>query len=72
MIDILNDIAKENEIRLFMAGDALIHERVYNDAQKPDGSYDFRPMLEYIKPLASSQKPNLPSLISSSGLSVWL
>ena len=54
MIDILNDIAKENEIRLFMAGDALIHERVYNDAQKPDGSYDFSPMLEYIKPLASS------------------
>ena len=44
---------KQNKIRLFMAGDALIHDAVYNDALCEDGTYDLRPMLQYIKPLAS-------------------
>ena len=39
--------------RLFMVGDALIHSCVYQDAKNADGSYDFRPMLEYIKPISS-------------------
>ena len=38
--------------RLFMVGDALIHNTVYEDA-KVDGGYDFRPMLELIKPISS-------------------
>ncbi len=44
---------KEYEAKLFMVGDALIHYGVYNDAKQRDGSYDFKPMLEYIKPISS-------------------
>ena len=39
--------------RMFMVGDALIHSCVYQDAKQADGSYDFKPMLEYLKPIAS-------------------
>lgn len=35
---------------LIMVGDALIHSSVYGDAKTKDG-YDFKPMLEYIKPI---------------------
>ena len=38
--------------RIFMVGDALIHNTVYEDA-KVDGGYDFKPMLELIKPISS-------------------
>lgn len=44
---------KEYTTNLFMVGDALIHYGVYNDAKQKDGSYDFRNMFEYIKPIAS-------------------
>lgn len=44
---------KEYKASLFMVGDALIHYGVYNDAKQSDGSYDFKPMLEYIKPISS-------------------
>lgn len=44
---------KEYKASLFMVGDALIHYGVYNDAKQRDGSYDFKPMLEYIKPISS-------------------
>ena len=37
---------------LFMVGDALIHSSVYEDAWTGSG-YDFRPMLERIKPISS-------------------
>jgi len=40
-------------VRLFMVGDALIHDSLYRDAKFSDGSYDFKPMLERIKPIAS-------------------
>lgn len=43
---------KEYEANLFMIGDALIHSSVYMDAEKDDGTYDFKPMLELIKPIA--------------------
>ena len=36
-----------------MVGDALIHWGVYNDALQSDGSYNFKPQLEYIKPISS-------------------
>ena len=36
-----------------MVGDALIHWGVYNDAKQADGSYDFKPQLEYMKPIVS-------------------
>ena len=41
------------EAKVFMVGDALIHWGVYNDALQGDGSYDFKPMLQYVKPMIS-------------------
>ena len=39
---------KEYQLNLIMAGDALIHDRLYNDAYK-NGEYDFKPYLKLIK-----------------------
>lgn len=50
------NVQKENvdyEAKVFMVGDALIHWGVYNDALQSDGSYDFKPMLQYMKPIVS-------------------
>lgn len=44
---------KEYQARLFMVGDALIHSAIYWDARQSDGTYNFIPMLEYIKPISS-------------------
>ena len=44
---------KKYSFNLFMVGDALIHSAIYEDAKLDDGSYDFKPMLEYIKPISS-------------------
>ena len=43
---------KETKASLLMVGDALIHSTLYQDAKTNDG-YDFKPMLERIKPIAS-------------------
>ena len=45
---------REYEFKLFMVGDALIHESVYYDARQSDGSYDFKQMIDLIKPISSS------------------
>lgn len=45
--------AVDYEAKVFMVGDALIHSSVYDDAKLSDGSYDFRKMLEYVKPISS-------------------
>lgn len=45
--------AVDYEAKVFMVGDALIHSAVYIDAMQSDGSYDFKPMLQYIKPISS-------------------
>ena len=45
--------AIDYEAKIFMVGDALIHWGVYNDAKQSDGSYDFKPQLEYMKPIVS-------------------
>ena len=44
---------EEYQISLIMVGDALIHSTVYQDAHQADGSYDFKPMLEYTKPITT-------------------
>ncbi|NLC96245.1 MAG: CapA family protein [Erysipelotrichaceae bacterium] len=44
-------LAENYSIRLYMAGDALLHGAVYNDAKQDDGSYDFSYMFENIAPL---------------------
>ena len=41
---------KENKVSLIMAGDALIHSSVYDDAYE-DGKYNFDKMLSLIKPI---------------------
>lgn len=41
------------EAKVFMVGDALIHSSVYVDAYQENGIYDFKPMLQYIKPISS-------------------
>ena len=46
-------VPKTYQASIFMVGDALIHWGVYNDAKQSDGSYDFKPMLSYIKPISS-------------------
>ncbi len=50
------EVQKEDvdyEAKVFMVGDALIHSSIYIDARQNDGSYDFKPMLQFIKPIAS-------------------
>lgn len=44
---------EDYEAKIFMVGDSLIHSSVYQDAHQADGSYDFKPMLEGIKPISS-------------------
>lgn len=41
------------EAKVFMVGDALIHDAVYSDVRQSDGTYDFTPILQYIKPISS-------------------
>ncbi len=43
---------REYSFDLFMVGDALIHSAVYVDAKTNNG-YDFKPMIDMIKPIAS-------------------
>lgn len=47
------DTKKEMSASLIMVGDALIYSSIYMDAKTSTGSYDFRPMLEKIKPIVS-------------------
>lgn len=44
---------KSTSLSLVMVGDSLIHGAVYADAEV-NGSYDFKPMLEEIKPIISN------------------
>lgn len=45
---------KEYNVSMVMVGDALIHGSIYYDAKQKDGTYDFKPMLEYIKPIVQN------------------
>lgn len=45
--------AKQNELDIFMAGDALLHKSVYEDAKQEDGTYDFSTMLSALKPIVA-------------------
>ena len=39
---------------LVMVGDALIHDKIYNEAKRlGNGNYDFKPMLDLIEPITS-------------------
>lgn len=51
--EIKKEEKKEYHASMVMVGDALIHNSLYIDAKKSDGSYDFKPMLEVTKPITS-------------------
>ncbi len=42
---------KVYEVKMIMVGDALIHDRLYNTVRNEDGSYYFKPTIQYIKPI---------------------
>lgn len=42
---------KVYEVKMIMVGDALIHDILYNTVRNEDGSYDFKPTIQYIKPI---------------------
>ena len=44
---------KDYKASIFMVGDALIHSTIYEDARGADGTYNFKPQLEAIKPISS-------------------
>lgn len=46
-------LTKETSLDMVMVGDMLIHGAVYEDAQTSNG-YDFKPMVEAIKPIVSN------------------
>ena len=56
---VIDEVIKEEQVKeynlsLVMVGDALIHDKIYNEAKElGNGSYDFKPMLEFIKPITS-------------------
>ena len=45
---------KMYEIKMFMVGDTLIHQSVYYNAGLSGNGYDFKPMIDLIKPISSS------------------
>ena len=51
--DVVIKQPQDYNLKLFMVGDALIHDSIFKDAYQNDGSYDFKPMLEHIKPISS-------------------
>ncbi|WP_191561579.1 CapA family protein [Metabacillus idriensis] len=46
-----NSKSFKSEVTLSALGDILIHGRVYNQAKTGSGSYDFKPMIQDVKPL---------------------
>ena len=50
---VIDDPIKKSSLSLIMGGDALIHSAVYVDAKISDNQYDFKGMLEYIKPITT-------------------
>ena len=52
--EVIKKEPKDYSARLFMVGDALIHDCVYTDAKRQgNGTYDFKPMIENIKAISS-------------------
>lgn len=49
--EVVEELPKEKRMSIISVGDILIHESVYNDAQKEDGTYDFHYMFTDIEPI---------------------
>ena len=48
---VVEELPKEKRMSIISVGDILIHESVYKDAEKEDGSYDFHYMFTDIEPI---------------------
>ena len=49
--EVVEEVPKEKRMSIIAVGDILIHESVYKDALKEDGSYDFHYMFTEIEPI---------------------
>ena len=49
--EVVEEVPKEKRMSLISVGDILIHESVYKDAEKEDGTYDFHYMFTDIEPI---------------------
>ena len=49
--EVVEELPKEKRMSIISVGDILIHESVYKDAQKEDGTYDFHYMFTDIEPI---------------------
>lgn len=49
--EVINTKEKDKKLSIVMVGDVLTHDSVLADAKKNDGSYDFKKMFTYIKPI---------------------
>ena len=49
--EVVEEIPKEKRMSIISVGDILIHESVYKDAEKEDGTYDFHYMFTDIEPI---------------------
>jgi poly-gamma-glutamate capsule biosynthesis protein CapA/YwtB (metallophosphatase superfamily) len=65
--------SEESTVTLAAIGDILIHDSIYNDAKQADGTYDFHPMFEAVKPLleqADITIANQESMIGGSEIGI--
>ena len=51
---LFTDPAYTEEVTILSTGDNLIHEKLYQNAHRDDGSYDFTPMYAKIKPFVQA------------------
>jgi len=49
--EVVEELPKEKRMSIISVGDILIHESVYKDAEKEDGTYDFHDMFTDIEPI---------------------
>ncbi|MBQ2946371.1 MAG: CapA family protein [Bacilli bacterium] len=49
--EVVEEVPKEKRMSIITVGDILIHESVYKDAKKEDGTYDFHYMFTDIEPI---------------------
>lgn len=49
--EIKEEKIKEHSLSMIMVGDALIHRSIYVEAKQADGTYDFRKIFKYTKPI---------------------
>jgi poly-gamma-glutamate synthesis protein (capsule biosynthesis protein) len=65
--------ALSGNFRMIATGDIITHDSVNQNAKKPDGSYDYAPMLSEIKPLISKADTRIcHDTVSTAGASLGI